>query len=117
LKEGDEIVNDVMQHPAAASPFSIDIPWTASMFGNNYFGIFFEHFFPSREGKAAVLDKYLSDERCSAYTYVRHNNIKFHQSDKDDPDYIVSGSFSSACIPCQLSLAYYLYLSLRYVSH
>jgi hypothetical protein len=57
LKEGDEIVDDVMQHPAAASPFAIDIPWTASTFGNNYFGIFFEHFFPPLEGKAAVLDK------------------------------------------------------------
>jgi len=116
LKEGDKIVDDVMQHPDAASPFAIDIPWTASTFGNNYFGIFFEHFFLSLEGKAAVLDKYLSDERCSAYTYVQHDNIKFHQADKDNPDYSVSGSFSSAFIPCLLSLAYYSYLSLRCVS-
>jgi len=93
LKEGEEIVEDVMQHPATAQPFAIDIPWTASTSLNNYFQIFFEHFFPSLEGKAAVIDKYLSDVRCSCYTYVQHDKIKFHREDEEDPDYIVSGSF------------------------
>ena len=27
----------------------------------------------------AALDKYLSDERCSSYTYVTHDKIKFHR--------------------------------------
>ena len=99
LKEGDEIVEDVMQHPTAESPFAIDIPWTASKSLNDYFRIFFEHFFPSMKGKAAVLDKYLSDERCSCYKYVQHDKIKFHQADEDDPDYLVSRSLLCTCIP------------------
>ena len=106
LKEGDEIVEDVMQHPTAESPFAIDIPWTSSKSLNDYFGIFFEHFFPSMKGKAAVLDKYLSDERCSCYNYVKHDKIKFHQADEDDPDYLVSRSLRCAGITSPLSLPY-----------
>ena len=90
LKDGEEIVEDMMHHPPTASPFAIDIPWSPSVHKNNYFEIFFEHFFPPLEGKAAVLDEYLSDERCSAYTYYKHDNIKFHRPDEPDPDYIVS---------------------------
>lgn len=90
LEEGKEIVQDVMQHPTTSSVFNIDIPWSPSINGNDYFTIFFEHFFPSLEGKAAVIDKYLSDERCSAYTYVKHDKIIFHRPDESDPDYLVS---------------------------
>ena len=44
------------------------------------------------KGKAAVLDKYLLDERCSCYKYVQHDKIKFYQADEDNPDYLVSRS-------------------------
>ena len=84
LKEGEEIVDDVMQHPPNTSPFKIDIPWTASVNNTDYFGIFFEHFFPLLEGKAAVLDKYLSDERCSAYTYTQHDSDDDGSLDSND---------------------------------
>ena len=55
LKEGKEITEGVMQHPAADSPFVIDISWMASTSLNDYFRIFFDHFFPSLEGKWLLL--------------------------------------------------------------
>ncbi len=90
LKEGEEISEDVMKHPPPTSQFSINIPWTPTISRNDYFQIFYDHFFPSLVGKAALLDKYLSSERCSAYLTVQHDKIKFHRPDHPDPDFLVS---------------------------
>jgi hypothetical protein len=94
LKEGEEISEDVMEHDTRdRSPFNNEIPWIPSMIGNDYFEIFFKYFFPSLQGKAAVLDKYLSSTECSAHKYVEHDKIKFHQPDCPDPDYLVSSCY------------------------
>ena len=90
LKEGEEITHDVMQHPDKIDPFLIDIPWWATTERNDYFGIFFQHFFPSLEGKADLLDKFLDDPRASYHKTVIKENIRFHRPKHVDPDYIVS---------------------------
>ena len=92
LKEGEEITNDVMQHkPHEVSPFVKEIEWHPQPQRVDYFDIFFNHFFPSLKGKAAVLDKYLSDPRCSGHiTYWVNEKVRFHRPDRPDPDYIVS---------------------------
>jgi hypothetical protein len=97
LREGEEIVEDVMQHDNT-SPFSIDIPWEPGVGAVDYFDIFFNYFFPSLEGKAAVLDKYLSNPLCSGHnSYYVHEKVRFHQPDRPDPDYIVSSFFVWCC--------------------
>jgi len=99
LMEGTEISEDVMKHPPKdTSPFNVNIPWSQETSKVDFFDIFFKHFFPSLEGKAAILDKYLSDPRCSGHTkYWVNDNVRFHQPDRPDPDYIVS-SFLFAII-------------------
>lgn len=68
LKEGEEITTDIMQHrPQDASPFSKDIEWHPQTSRVDYFDIFFTHVFPSLAGKAAVLDEYLSNPRCTGH--------------------------------------------------
>ena len=95
LKDGDEISEDVMEHPSQeTSPFSVEIPWSPETSKVDYFDIFFKHFFPSLEGKAAVLDKYLSNPRCSGHSkYWVNENVRFHRPDHPNPDYIVSFIF------------------------
>ena len=90
LREGEEIVDDVMTH-VDRSPFAINIPWKPEVGAVDYFTIFFKYFFPPLEGKAAILDKYLSDPRCSGHTsYYVNEKVRFHRPDKKDPDYLVS---------------------------
>ena len=92
LKEGEEITEDVMIHETDTSPFTVNIPWSIATSGTDCFDTFFKYFFPSLEGKAAVLDKYLSNPRCSGYqSYWVHEKVRFHREDKPDPDFIVSG--------------------------
>lgn len=92
LKDGEEISEDIMQHPQqSSSPFNVDIPWLPETSKVDYFDAFFKHFFPSLEGKAAVLDKYLSNPRCSGHSkYWLSEKVRFHRADHPDPDYIVS---------------------------
>ena len=92
LKDGEEITTDVMQHkPQDGSPFSKEIEWHPSSNRVDYFDVFFSHFFPSLEGKAAVLDQYLSNPRCSGHTtYWVKEKVRFHREDNPDPDFIVS---------------------------
>ena len=90
LRVGEEITVDVMQHPDDKNPFLVNIPWFPQVERNDYFGIFFQYFFPPLKGKAALMDKYLSDPRASYHTTAKQKNIKFHQPNRPDPDYIVS---------------------------
>ena len=94
LNDGEEITSDVMQHkPQDGSPFLTEIEWHPSSNRVDYFHIFFSHFFPSLEGKAAVLDQYLSNPRCSGHTtYWVKEKVRFHREDNPDPDFIVSFS-------------------------
>ena len=94
LNDGEEITTDVMQHkPHDGSPFSTEIEWHPSSNRVDYFHVFFSHFFPSLEGKAAVLDQYLSNPRCSGHTtYWVKEKVRFHREDNPDPDFIVSFS-------------------------
>ena len=66
LKDGNEITDDIMEHDSD-SPFRIDIPWSPETTFVKYFDVFFKYFFPLLEGKAAVLDRYLSNPSCSGY--------------------------------------------------
>lgn len=93
LKDGEEISEDVMTHPSEENitPFNVDIPWAPETTGVDYFDTFFKYFFPSLEGKAAVIDKYLSNPQCSGHaSYWVNEKVRFHRPDKPDPDYIVS---------------------------
>ena len=91
LNDGEEIVVDAMEHHEDESPFSIDIPWTPEPAATDYFSIFFDHFFPSLQGKAVVLDKYLSNKECSGHqAYWVHEKVRFHRPNRPDPDFIVS---------------------------
>ena len=76
LQEGEEITQDAMQHSVGdTSPFIIDIPWKPETAAVDYFDTFFNHFFPSLEGKAALLDEYLSNPECTGHRayYVAAN--------------------------------------------
>ena len=92
LKDGEEITTDVMQHkPQDGSPFGSEIEWHPQTSKVDYFHVFFTYFFPSLEGKAAVLDLYLSNSRCSGHeTYWVQEKVRFHREDHSDPDFIVS---------------------------
>ena len=70
--------------------YKIDIPWDKDMSKVDYNAIFFDHFFPSLEGKAAVLDEYLSSPKCRYHATVAKDNIKFNRPDDEDPDKLVS---------------------------
>lgn len=74
----------------ALSPLKKDIPWNPDTKKVDYNATFFEHFFPSVEGKAKVLDEYLWNEKCPMYATVKKDNIRFHRPDAEDPDYLVS---------------------------
>ena len=92
LNEGEEITSDVMQHrPQEGSPFATEIEWHPQPNRVDYFDVFFTHFFPSLDGKAAVLDQYLSNPRCSGHmAYWVQEKVRFHRTDHPDPDFIVS---------------------------
>ena len=69
------------------NPFKKDIEWDPVPNLTNYNKIFFEHFFPSLQGKAKVADRIISDPRCGIYRMVQGNGMEpFHQPDRDDPD-------------------------------
>lgn len=92
LADDEQILEDPMTHPEDANPFSIDVPWDPNPDEVDYNSVFFDHFFPDLEGKAALLDEYLADERCSIYHTVKSDKIKFHRETDgdDDPDILVS---------------------------
>ena len=71
------------------------IPWDADPSKVDYCKILLEKFFPSLEGKAKVLDEFLT---CNSFRgnpwkeTVLRDNIKFERTDSDDPDELVSCS-------------------------
>ena len=80
LQEGEEIVEDVMKPPPQTNTlFGLHIPWSLYPKDMNYADIFFSHFFPSLQGKAAVLDEFLSSPFCSCHTMVANDKIRFHR--------------------------------------
>ena len=90
------------------NPFKKDIEWDTDPNKTEYNKIFFEHFFPSLEGKAEVADRIISDPRCGIYRMVQGNNMKpFHQPDRDDPDEKVRGAIVRKILRSE-SLAHHL---------
>jgi hypothetical protein len=91
LEDGEEITKDVMKHDiGASSPFKINIPWNQEKSLVDYFDVFFAYFFPSLEGKAEVLDRYLANPNCSGHqAYWVHEKVCFHHPDRSDPDFIL----------------------------
>jgi hypothetical protein len=89
LKDGNEITKDIMEH-CSDSSFRIYVPWSPETSFVNYFNVFFKYFFPLLEGKAAVLDRYLSNPSCSGYQgYWVHEKVRFYRPERPDPDYIL----------------------------
>lgn len=70
--------------------FGVTIPWSRYPKDMNYTDVFFNHFFPSLQGKAAILDKYLASPHCSCHNMVVSDKIRFNCPDKKDPDSVVS---------------------------
>ena len=81
--------------PSDESPFLEDIPWDRNPSNVDYNSILFEKFFPSLEGKADVLDEYLSHTSTNPdnpnlwKVQVQDDNIKFHRPDAEDLDGLV----------------------------
>ena len=71
LEEDKQIVEDPMKHPKDLDLFNKAAPWKPKYNEVDYNDIFFKYFFPCLKGKAALLDKYLNDERCSVYHTVQ----------------------------------------------
>jgi hypothetical protein len=70
-----------------------DIPWDADPSKVDYCKILLEKFFPSLEGKAKVLDEFLTRNSLRGNPWketVLRDNIKFERTDSDDPDELVS---------------------------
>ena len=80
LQPGEEITQDSMQHSVDdTSPFKVHIPWKPETANVDYFDTYFTHFFPSLVGKAALLDKYLSNPECSGHrAYYVLEKVRFH---------------------------------------
>jgi hypothetical protein len=78
LRDGEEIVEDVMVAPPTyATPFGYNIGWSRFPKDISYSNIFFDHFFPSLVGKAAVLDEYLASPRCTCHDMILSDKINF----------------------------------------
>jgi len=91
LGEDEEIVGDAMPPvPENHNPLKIDIPWHPDRNKVDYNAIYFKYFFPDLTGLAEKMDNFLQDPRCTIHSTVKHDKIKFHQPDADDPDYLVS---------------------------
>jgi hypothetical protein len=56
--------------------------------------IFFKHIFPSIEGHANKLDKYLADPKAKFYETVNHDKITFHDEDAEDPDWKIHQAYT-----------------------
>ena len=58
-------------------------------FDNNAGVVFFKHIFPSVEGHAKIIDKYLSNPAAEYYSLVWSHKIQFFDVDDKDPDWKV----------------------------
>jgi len=66
-----------------------DLPWNPTVANNNYNTLFFDKFFPSIKGHAAIIDKYLSSPECEFHNTVVNDKIVFHDPEAEDPDWRV----------------------------
>lgn len=96
LGEMEQITECPMEANEALKDIGVlkkDIPWDPDPSKVNYSSILLDHFFPSLEGKAMILDKFLSRSSPHGNPWkatVEHEKIKFHRPDSDDPDELVS---------------------------
>ena len=81
------------------SPLWKDIPWNSNPSKVDWSGIFFEHFWPSLEGKAKVADEILHDIRCGYFNRATAQGIRFCRPGLD-PDFLVSFLFYLCFVPC-----------------
>ena len=56
--------------------------------------IFFDDFFPCIKGHAKLIDDYHSSRNSPYYSTVRNDQIKFHDPDVEDPDYLVKIAYT-----------------------
>ena len=94
LSDDEQITQDAMdmQIDEIYNPVKVDIPWSPVLRDVDYNFIFFEHFFPSLEGKAKLIDEYLWDCRCLMYATVVNDKISFMILSRMIP------TASSACV-------------------
>jgi len=82
-----EHVTDLPLMPEPEVQYRKEIEWDAEDMDHNK--VFFEHFFPSIVGHAAIIDEYLLDPRCEYKLTVASQHIKFHDDEANDPDWRV----------------------------
>jgi hypothetical protein len=70
-------------------PNELDIQHDINFDEEKFDTILFRDFFPSISGHARLMDEYLADTRATYYATVKHNRIKFHDNEDDDPDWII----------------------------
>ena len=91
LMDNEQITTDAMgeHNDEIYHPIKLDIPWSSMHKDVDYNLTFFKYFFPSLKGKAKLMDEYLGDRRCSMYTSVLNDKIRFYDPDREDPDALV----------------------------
>jgi hypothetical protein len=88
LKDTEHITDDPMDIPDSVE-FKKEIDWGPDPDNMDYNKTFFDHFFPSIQGHAKLIDKFHADPRSPYFHTVRDENIQFYDHEAEDPDWMV----------------------------
>ncbi len=87
--DGEHITDDPLKVPEEVDFNNIDLN------DKSLIETFFESFFPSVKGHAALIDKYHQNASTPYYhTVIRNDSLKFHDDDADDPDWKVKQAYT-----------------------
>jgi hypothetical protein len=95
-KEGEHVVwkihadtdyVDIPFKPPMKAEYKKEVEWLPVITENDYNKVFFDDFFPSVDGHAAKMDRFLSSTKCLMYNTVKNDKIVFHDPEADDPDW------------------------------
>ena len=85
LPDSKHITEDPFEMPDGVK-FKKEIEWEEGFDLND---IFFQHFFPSVEGHAKIIDRFNGNIKSPYYSTVINDNIVFDDVNADDPDWRV----------------------------
>jgi len=88
LSDGEDVVDLPFEIPEKAE-FRIGTDWNDKNDMPPLSQIFFDHFMPCIKGHGIILDNFYSDQRAPYYETVKHEKIRYHDADADDPDWLV----------------------------
>ncbi len=77
-----------MEHLKDEEVLKKDIPWDKDPKNVNYNEILFEHFLPSVEGKAKVLDKFLSLPWAAIYSTVSSDGKQEGEAEQKSKEFV-----------------------------